>query len=216
MKALFSQITIIVAVTFVSLTLSSQAHSKEVATPIDRGSSAEGFEILASIKKTDVNTSEPVIIQVVLKNTTGKQLVYNEGVRTRDFKIIVEDDKGRDLAFTIYGNHLFGDERTSFAVGPGWPTILEGGQEVRYEFVINRMYDMSKGGTYSVRVKRLFLRANASKLIIAGQHTSQYDEIISNTVKFKVVEPSPPRRTRIKMSTPFRGAIFIACAGARD
>ena len=89
----------------------------------------------------------------------------------RDFNITVSDADGRIVALTAFGKS---EESKSFlgVVGDG----LSGGERKKFDVELDKLFQMTAPGKYTVVVKRWVPKADRSGSV----------EVISNTLEFEV------------------------------
>lgn len=127
--------------------------------PISWGEVREGFRVGVHGGDTQVfSVKEPILIRVTLENASDAQ---RRVIRTRpraedDWEISALDESGNDVPLTQYGDALFNEPSAMISF-----TILtvEPGGTWKMEFHLNRMFDMTRRGTYHVRLSRRVFRA---------------------------------------------------------
>ena len=131
-----------------------------------------GFGLSLSPDNQSYGYMEPVRLTVVLSNTTGKALTALRAVEREQFKMRVLDSGGNEVPLTRYGQRqrddLFGHSLYSFNVPPGGI--------FKEEILINRWYDMSMRGTYSIEIAR----------VIHNEMEKEWSFVTSNVVRLQI------------------------------
>lgn len=107
-------------------------------------------QISASADRPSYKASENVYITVVIKNVSGQPAQYQPypfapGV---DYEVSFEDGEPAEL--TAFGRL----RRDSAGVSSSAVEKLETGEEIVYEILLNRRYDMTLAGHYKFQVSR--------------------------------------------------------------
>jgi hypothetical protein len=137
------------------------------------GSVCEGFQLSARVEPATVRLGEPIVLALSLKNTTRVNLYLASSGPEKDFLVDAKREDGQAVPLSEYGRKLLLNRGVIFArfgvkAGPG--------QVLKYSLELNRIYDMSAGGTYLITVKRDIRTRNRRALT----------QVVSNTVKVVV------------------------------
>ena len=127
-----------------------------------------GLELVVELDSKSFGPEEPVIIEVTLKNKSSKKYSFIQTLPERDFSFIVKDDKGQTVQLTKYGKLVTGPLDSLGKIG----VTIKPDQELRYKFLVSRLYDMSLSGDYSLTVFKSVLRAEDEKIVERGQVAS--------------------------------------------
>lgn len=135
---------------------------------------SDNVELYARTEEEMYIPGEPILLKVLVRNKTEKAFLLVDTRRPeRDYKFDVRNEEGESVALTKDGEDLVNNtaifRRVAVEIKPG--------EEVQHSFTINKLFEMSVPNTYSVTVKRA----------IRGQDGQPLAEVISNTVKIKVV-----------------------------
>jgi hypothetical protein len=123
---------------------------------VEWGPNMKGLRMSARLERPRYRAGEPIVVDIVIKNTS-KELVFLgfSAEDTASFEIVVSytggglTQAGR-MPLTKYGTWRF----TPFDASKNIQISLKGGEERRYRFPLNRMYDMTLDGDYSIVVNR--------------------------------------------------------------
>ncbi|MEO6907642.1 MAG: hypothetical protein ABI210_07100 [Abditibacteriaceae bacterium] len=139
------------------------------------GSIVEGFQLVAQTSKETFDAGEPVAVTVSLKNISDKMLSFPSGY-FNEYQVTVKDSNGNIVPLTRYSNQPKAGMKTNFGIGP---MDLFKGEETQRTFLLNRLYDLTEVGEYSVSIKRYVFK----------QNTIFFIPIVANTIHIKIVEP---------------------------
>ena len=179
MKAKIIGVMVTILTTVAVLAIGASTNSRSNGQAIDEAKSwgpiSEGYQLSASVAKDRVAPGEPIVLKLVLRNTTPTTLYLTEVGVEKEYKVKVKDERGEDVPLTKHGKLLRNTELTYFmmaglAVGPG--------QEREDSLRVSDLHDMGVGGTYSITVKRMVPKRD-------GKGNA---EVTSNTLKVRVVE----------------------------
>jgi hypothetical protein len=137
------------------------------------GSVCEGFQLSASVEPTTIPLGDPIVLTLALKNTTKVNLYLASSGPEKDFMTNVRREDGRSVDVSEYGRKLLLNRGVIYArfgvkAGPG--------EVLKYALELNKIYDMSSGGTYLVTIKR----------DIRTRDRRALTQVVSNTVKVVV------------------------------
>jgi hypothetical protein len=141
MKAtLFS---IVLATASVSLAQSTQANRKP------------SFSITLSTPDGVVKPGSNVMLEVVLKNTSDQDISAGEllGGAELNYDIDVRDSKGDLATETQYGRRIHGKDPNPGHGGSGVARALKPGETQKTKTFLNRVYDLSQPGSYTVQAQ---------------------------------------------------------------
>lgn len=132
-----------------------------------------GLSFVASLAKAFVSREEPITIKLTLTNNTKKEIVVVESNPLADYKIDVRDGLGSRVPPTPEGKDLlfrsqWGGRRLAVRLTPG--------ENKTDTFEVNKIYDMTKPGSYTITARR-------TALIPPGK---SWIELKSNEVKVLV------------------------------
>jgi hypothetical protein len=121
------------------------------------------FEVRISTPKTTVNAGSPIRLAISLKNVTDKTVSValnssDVGVG-RTFEIAVLDSYGAALPMLQKAAPLPGEKPLPKTFSGGTLPVAPGHQIVR-TVDLNRLFDLSKTGTYTVQVKKIESHTN--------------------------------------------------------
>ena len=116
----------------------------------------KGLQMAVRADKPSYRVDETVVIDVAIRNTTKEPIWLGMSIEDQaSFEVIVNLKEimagglGR-MPLTRYGVFRY----TPLAAGKNVPIRLEAGEVRNYRFPLNRMYDMTFGGHYTVTVNR--------------------------------------------------------------
>lgn len=107
-----------------------------------------GFRLLLSAEPTST-TSEAVICRVTLKNVSNQILYFPDSYPLANYRFMVKDEVGKTVSLTHFGH----DHEISL-IFRNVRSMLNPGQSISVDFPLNRIYDMTKSGTYIISVSR--------------------------------------------------------------
>lgn len=132
-----------------SLTPLSSAQIKASETPtLTKTFTGEGFQFTTQIEKFKFAPSTEISLTVKLKNITKDVLTHVESRPDYDYSIEVKNAQGEIMPLTRYGKGIH-DVKTYFGIGSVevWPD-----EEVGAKFIVNRIFDMTQEGGYTITV----------------------------------------------------------------
>jgi hypothetical protein len=135
----------------------------------------KGLQLVASTEKATFTTGEPILLSVFARNNGRKVLFIVDTYHPEwDTKFEVRNEAEERVALTEDGERLTG----AIAIFRDVRVEINPGDEVRKDFVINKLFEMTAPGTYSITVKRSFCvtgtevfrvaTSNIVKVTIAG------------------------------------------------
>ncbi|HEX5733475.1 MAG TPA: hypothetical protein VF131_11635 [Blastocatellia bacterium] len=171
-------ITTIGALALLAFGADMQANNKESMqaqlSPGGQKPASDSVQLFVQTEEEMYIPGEPILLKVVVRNNTQNTIfIVDTRNPARDFKFDVRNEEGESVALTKDGEDLVNNtaifRRVAVEIKPG--------KEVEHSFTINKLFEMTVPGTYSVTVKRE----------IRGQDGHPLGEVTSNTVKIKVV-----------------------------
>lgn len=145
-----------------------------VPAPDTQSARSKGIQLTVRTEKESFDSDEVVLLLLSVRNTTRRAVFLVETYSAREYKFDVKNEKGEDVLLTEEGQHLL----TNNAVYRSGPLTIEPGEEKQHNVSINRIYDMTAPGTYSVTVRRKIFKMSG-KL---------FTEAISNTLKVTIAD----------------------------
>lgn len=153
----------------------TQATTDQRATnntePLDNSTLQSGFQLIAKVE-SEIKPDTPVVLQLALRNTTDKTLVRGESWPEKQFNLDIKDDRGANMPLTRYSEELKVREPLGIA-----SVKVDPSQELTYNLVISRMYDLTMSGTYTLTATTYVRRQDGKAKI----------ELKSNPVRFTIL-----------------------------
>ena len=113
---------------------------------------SKGLQLLAKTDKATFITGEPILLSVFARNNGRKALFIVDTYHPEwDTKFDVRNEAGESAALTEDGKRL-----TTIAIFRQVRVEIYPGDEVQQDFAINKLFEMTAPGTYSITVKRSF------------------------------------------------------------
>lgn len=140
-----------------------------------------GLELVASLQKTEVTHSDPVVLKLVLINKSGAPIEYVDQFGPIDLHFLITAPDGKPAASTVYA-------KKEAARGPysSKKTVLEPGEHRNWYVLLTRYCDMSIDGTYTIQVQRDFsivgkadavpVISNALEIAIRGDGNLRWED----------------------------------------
>ena len=113
---------------------------------------AEMCQLSAQFEKDTYAPCAPVLLWISIRNTTKHPVVMFETRPENHYRLVVRDERGNIVPLTSYGQGI-GEVLRNVRV------TLDPGKEVREHILLNRLYDMTVSGTYTVTAKRRVFRS---------------------------------------------------------
>jgi hypothetical protein len=113
------------------------------------------FSVTISTPNASVRAGSDVKLNIVLANTTGKDLHSGYGGPGRDgpvFDIDIRDSRNVAVPETPFGLTLHGKNPHPFA-GSVFSAPSHPGEPIKEELILSKEYDLSKPGKYTVQVR---------------------------------------------------------------
>ena len=146
------------------------------------GSIKEGFQLSAQVEKATFRPQEAIKVSVLVKNTTASTRMFDEAIKPvsgkpwpeRTIKLVVKNSGGKTAALTAYGKSVF----DKAILPPGTQQNLEAGQEITRTLLVNRLFDMTLSGTYTITAERH----------VFSQDGKRWPRLVSNSVQVTIAE----------------------------
>jgi hypothetical protein len=145
----------------------------------EQGEVSEGLRLSISLGKTRFTAMEPIAVAITLQNVSDKDRMYAFSAFPNNEGFLVKDQLGVTVPLTTFGSESL---KPPVVVVGNTPLALKPGQEISRTVILNRIVDLSRVGAYYLTIQR-----PVPKIAEKGLAT-----VVSNTVKFEVVEPTPP------------------------
>ncbi len=143
-------------------------------------STAINLRLVASLPNADIEEGNMVLLKVSLENTSSNEVsLISQGDPNNEFTIIVKDNNGKVAPLSLWGKSLFKYEPGYMPTANPYEAVSGNGKKT-YQFSLNRMFDLSTSGSYSVIVSRS-VRLGPIK---------QTEVLNSNQAIFRLHEPS--------------------------
>src|SRR5437660_1256001 len=115
---------------------------------LEWGKPTAGWQLSVSLDKDQIPWTQPVFATIVLKNVAGEKQMVHETSRWA-YDVQVEDDEGV-VQRTRYGmgTESARDEASYI------PAALTPGETLTCEIPVSRVFDLSEGGVFRLRVSR--------------------------------------------------------------
>ena len=136
------------------------------------GPVSEGYQLSIQSEKEEYAYCEPIILKIAIRNNGAEPGLLIVARPDEDYIAIVKNSKGKAVPLTAYGRHL----RDFLLGGLEQGVHLDPGQKREYILLVNRIHDMTRKDTYSVRVKRYVYKRNDKGSA----------EVLSNTIQVEV------------------------------
>src|SRR5262249_43135967 len=139
---------------------------------LEWGKATGGWQLSVSLDKDSILWSQPVFATIVLKNVSDEKQSVNQTSRwSTEFHL--EDEDG-PVARTRYGMAA----RGAAAEAPYAPSVLAPGETITWEIPISRVFDLSEGGPYRLRVSRNMHAGKPPAAVV----------VPSNEIEFEIAE----------------------------
>lgn len=120
------------------------------------------FELLALLEKNRVFEGDPIRLRLSLSNKTGEIMKFYS-IPEKDCELSIKDQKGKTLAMTDYGQALKRHTERE-------ETIEMTGISHNY-IIVNRIFQITLAGTYSIAAKRTFLHPKTKQPVVIESNT---------------------------------------------
>jgi hypothetical protein len=135
---------------------------------------AAGFLLTAVTQKDVIRFDEPLKLGLTIKNVSKWTRFIRETFVTEQYRLIVLNERGDPVALTKYGEKELKPREDHY--GQAVKTINPG-EESRDTIEVNKLYEMSSAGTYSI---------TAWRVITFDKDGKEAGPVQSNTVKVRV------------------------------
>lgn len=143
------------------------------------GPVTEGLQMTTTILSTHSSpkATDIFILDIAVKNVISKEAgLYETGLEVNEFHVQVKDSKGVQVPLTAFGKKtVFTGKRQIYRLN--MMILLEPGQTKHFYVWLNRSYDLSLDGRYSVDAK-----CDVARLDDKGSAT-----MVSNTASFDIL-----------------------------
>jgi hypothetical protein len=139
---------------------------------LEWGKPTAGWQLSVSLDKNQILWTQPVFATIVLKNVAGEKQTVHQTSRWA-YDLQVEDDEG-EVPRTRFGMGIESAREEASYV----PTVLAPGETFTCEIPLSRMFDLSEGGVFRLRVSR----------DMPGTKPAGEARVSSNEITFEVVE----------------------------
>jgi hypothetical protein len=157
------------------LELKSSNSNESESVSREWGKVTEGFRLSAKLEKRQVGPGEPILLKLSIRNATKRVLHLEETSPEKEYKIDVRNERGENAQLTKQGQLLQDNSENDFKV----LAVSIGPKQEREDTIeINRLHDMTARDTYAITVRRK----------VPKQDHTGWTEVVSNTVKVKVVD----------------------------
>lgn len=136
---------------------------------------SKGLQLVVKNEKATFTPGEPILLTVVARNDGQRPLFIVDTYHPEwDTKFDVRAEAGDRVALTEDGERL----TKNIAIFRDVRVEINPGDEVKRDFVINKLFDLTAPGTYSITVKRSFCFSGTDVFMVAT----------SNSVKVTVAD----------------------------
>jgi len=137
------------------------------------GTVCEGFQLSTRVERETIHPGEPIVLTLLLKNTTKGRLYLSSSGPEKDFLIVVRRADGQTVQVTEYGRNLLLNRGVIYA---RFSVKADPGEVLKYDLELNKQYDLSSGGTFFVTVRRDIRTRNRKAMT----------QVASNTIRIVV------------------------------
>lgn len=131
--------------------------------PLNWGEAQEGFRMgIHGDGNQTLSVEKALLLVVTMENVSGTPLEIVETGSLKDYVIHLQDEKGDDVPLTQYGKML-SDSRREILLRR--MKTVPPGESLVHTFHINRIFDMTLTGTYSVKATRTVPRRNGDGFV---------------------------------------------------
>lgn len=158
----------------VVLTLSDDASADAPSRVGEWGSVTEGFQVMIEVSPAVVPSRAPVLVTVATRNVSSGSLILRASGSIFDYRITIEDESGTRVP--TQRHRLPAAEQVEHELQPG--------EELVHQLDLNRRYDLTVPGEYTIVVERTVPRqdgeggrarvtSNPVVLVVTGPHPSE-------------------------------------------
>ena len=138
------------------------------------GPISQGFELSIVSDKEIYHAGDHVILSLLLHNASKTPAAFIHRDKERDFPLDIVSSDGKIVPLTKYGKHL--QETANFVISSS-KVELSPRDAIEYSLQLDKIYDVSREGTYTVTAKRMVSKEDDRR---------RAAEIKSNTVHITV------------------------------
>lgn len=140
-----------------------------------RETMVRGPLLSARTEKANFSPGEPILCRVEATNNSRKVIVLVDTYHPEwDYKLDVRNEAGEKVTLTKDGERLM----RNISIYKSVSVEIFPGEAVHADFVINKLFEMTTAGTYSIRVERTFFTPD----------TQAYTVAKSNIVKVEITQ----------------------------
>ena len=167
-----AMLTLIILPLMTRTNLLAEDQEKAKAEERQWGEEVNGCRISIQAKDYESKEYSLVTLSIIVKNTGKETVTFLEPLAFFGFTVTVKDAKGEQVRRTRYGEHLrrliFNFEQALVELAPS--------EQKEYLFAVNRKYDMTLPGTYTIAATHNIYDAENKKQL----------QVKSNTITVKV------------------------------
>ena len=130
--------------------------AKPPAAEVPANDAATGYLLSLTIDKAEVRPSQQIVVGITVTNGTKQTVRYVDEHFEKEFKMSVKDEKGTEVPLTSYGRLLFAADPAAKGFGGILSFDFNPGEKMEYRMLVNRIYDMTLAGTYTIVASRTF------------------------------------------------------------
>lgn len=147
----FSIIILVILVMGDAAAAHNQIHKQIEGRRFDRRTYT-GFLLVAQAEKAVIGPNEPVNLRLTIKNVSKRVRFIRETSAIEQYRLVVLDERGKPAPVTEYGEKELKPKEDHLG---RMMKAIEPGEESRNTIEVNKLYDMSSPGTYSVTAWRI-------------------------------------------------------------
>jgi hypothetical protein len=167
---------LVVLALFAANLIQADGEAEEHAKLINWGPTKEGCRIAVVARQTEYRYDQPIALDIILQNTNTEDIQVFRTALLSMYRIEVKLPDGNAAPFTLEGRRC-GVDRAD-AVG-GYPDVIEAGKSAKDAVtMLNRFFDMTKVGDYTVTVHHIMVYPHGSDKAV---------EVSSQPIVVKVV-----------------------------
>jgi hypothetical protein len=113
------------------------------------------FSLTISLPQSVVKSASKVELDITKKNISEHDLMCETVVGTaeEDYDVIATDGEGKPAVETKYGRKIHGKEPYKGTSRSSFIRTLKPGEEVQEHLFVNRIYDLSQPGKFTIQVQ---------------------------------------------------------------
>ena len=129
----------------------AHAQQSEPAAIASQSDTVAGMQLFVELDRNIYSPADKIILELVLTNTTDNAVIIKSDIHEIVYEINMNYvDDMRPAKRTQYGDYLIDRARMSSSK----PMQVPGHGHIKQSIIINRIYDMTLPGTYSIYVHR--------------------------------------------------------------